>query len=104
MAIKKQGRGAAQVHVIEGDLVYRNLQDIRDVLLASQSKTLRISLDQVNDFDLAGVQLLYAFCHEGAAGNRKVVLVPGSFGPRLQKMLSFAGLPPLTCLEETSDA
>ncbi|MFP4484348.1 MAG: lipid asymmetry maintenance protein MlaB [Spirochaetaceae bacterium] len=82
---------------IRGDLTFSSVGEIRrDFERAlSGGKDIEVSLDEVVNFDLPGVQLLLSLKASAAKQGVSVTFTGGKNEERFRKMLSFAGLPPL---------
>lgn len=97
----------AQVHVdarrnpvtveISGDLTFAHVSEYRDELerAAGSGKDMDVALEEVTNFDLAGVQLLFSLKRSAEAAGVSVAFHGGANDERFRKMLSFAGLPAL---------
>lgn len=84
---------------VRGNLTFNTVEDLHRELMEAMPSAgaLRLVLEEVRDFDLSGVQLLYALCRSGAAGPVTTEILPGEAAVRFEKMLRFAGLAPLSC-------
>lgn len=83
-----------------GDGSLEMLSGIKDQLLKvlANNHPIHINLEDTERFDLSFIQLLYGL--EKSTMKRKIqVTISGAGIPRLEKIRSFAGLPPFTFLE-----
>jgi len=85
---------------VSGNLTFSTVEELREQLLKviPGKGTFRLVLTDIQEFDLPGVQLLYSLCRTGESGNVTIEIVPGETAPRIEKMLRFAGLAPITCM------
>lgn len=84
---------------VKGNLVFSTVEELREQLLKATPRkgALRLVLAEIQEFDLPGVQLLYALCRSGETGQVRTEIVLGESARRIDKMLRFAGLAPISC-------
>ncbi len=87
------------VVAVRGDITLATADELRDALLGNlrKTKSLRVQLVEVKQFDLTGVQLFYSLCRTGKSTGVEVEILLGDAAPRFEKMLRFAGLTPIPC-------
>ncbi|TVR68005.1 MAG: STAS domain-containing protein [Spirochaetaceae bacterium] len=86
---------------VSGDLTFGTVEELREKLLKTMPRkgTFRLVLTDIGEFDLPGVQLLYSLCRSGESGTVTIEIDPGEAAPRIEKMLRFAGLAPISCIQ-----
>lgn len=93
-------RDPVQVSV-SGDLNFSSVGELREEILKvfPRKGTFRLVLAETGELDLPGVQLLYALCRSGDSTGVSIEIDPGEAGQRIEKMLRFAGLAPIPCIQ-----
>lgn len=79
--------------VWEGDIYIDRVADLRNDLLNAFDKCeeIHLSLEKVTDFDVPGIQLIFA-SHKEALLRNKTFIVTGSINPTLERELRRHGL------------
>lgn len=79
--------------VWEGDIYIDRVADLRNDLLNAFDKCeeIHLSLEKVTDFDVSGIQLIFA-SHKEALLRNKTFIVTGSINPTLERELRRHGL------------
>ena len=82
---------------VTGDLNFAAAEQLQKTLLNAipEQGTLRVTLREINNLDLAGIQLLYSLCRTAASRNVTIEMIPGEAAPRLEKLVQFTGLTPI---------
>ena len=77
----------------EGDIYIDRAADFRNDLLKAFDKyeEIRLSLEKVTDFDVAGIQLIFA-SHKEAVLRNKTFVITGNIQPTLERELRRHGL------------
>ena len=90
---------------ITGSLTVEEVKDhaaaLRRLLEGNGDTTLSIDLENLVDFDLVGLQLLYSVEKECSAGGTQLLLAGDESRRRLENMIAFCGLPPLKVSESS---
>ncbi len=84
---------------IRGSITFATAEELHQSLLRALPKqgSLRVILEELQEFDLTGVQLLYSLCRTGESAGIAIEVVLGDAAPRFERMLRFAGLAPIPC-------
>ena len=84
---------------VTGSLTVEEVEDhaaaLRGLLEGTGDTTLSIDLEGLLDFDLLGLQLLYAVEKQCAAGDKELRLKGDENRRRIENMIAFCGLSPL---------
>ena len=82
---------------LNGDLNFNTARDLHSQLLRlfHTHHHIRIEIGTLGSLDLAGIQILYAAYASARTLGLKFQFDPGSARERIDRLLDFAGLPPL---------
>ena len=86
-------KGKTKSIVWEGEISIERVANLKDELLKAFDKyeEIRLNIEKVTDFDVPGIQLIYA-CHKEALLRQKKFEIVGTIYPPLEKELRRHGL------------
>lgn len=92
-------KGGATLY-LKGDLLFESAEETTRVLRSCvRYRTLTVRIEELGKIDLGGIQPLYALARTRRERAMPLVIEAGDAGERIERMTSFAGLPPLVRAE-----